>query len=409
MKKLITALLFFSLAISFAHPIYAQWERPYYDIFAVCLLIKDGNIYAGKNGISRTTDGGLSWNLFNNGMPNTPYRYQVNRMYNFNGTIYAGLDTMGVYTLPDGGNTWTQRNTGFPANIVVKTFAGYSTTIFCGTDKGVFKSTNAGAVWNLAGMADTMVVDLIFRDNVLFASNYSAGVKVSYNFGQTWQSVSSGMTGTKWAFTFTNSPTYLFAGTSDAKIYRTSNNGLNWVQCYSQSPASNAIYSLKYYANRLIAGTAQGIFYSYNQGNNWLPVNDGFPPNTEIRSDAIVYSTLNVYVAPTNGVYRRPLSQLTAISSTQNVVNNFKLEQNYPNPFNPSTQINFELRNKNYVTLKVYDLIGNEIATLVNENKNAGRYSVTFDAGKYNLSSGMYFYKLSADDFEDTKRMVLVK
>ncbi len=405
MKKLITALLFFS----FAFPLAAQWERPYYDIFAVCLLIKDGNIYAGKNGISRTTDGGLSWNLFNNGMPNTPYRYQVNRMYNFNGTVYAGLDTMGVYTLPDGGNTWTQRNTGFPANIVVKTFAGYSTTIFCGTDKGVFKSTNAGAVWNLAGMADTLVVDLIFRDNVLFASNYPAGVKVSYNFGQTWQSVSSGMTGTKWAFTFTNSPTYLFAGTSDAKIYRTSNNGLNWEQCYSQSPASNAIYSLKYYANRVIAGTAQGIFYSYNQGNNWLPVNDGFPPNTEIRSDAIVYSTLNVYVAPTNGVYRRPLSQLTGINSIQSTISNFRLEQNYPNPFNPSTVISYELSVAGIVTLKVYDVKGNEVATLVNENKNAGSYSVTFDAGKYNLSSGMYFYKLSADGFEDTKRMVIVK
>lgn len=405
MKKLITALLFFS----FTFPLAAQWERPYYDIFAVCLLLKDGNIYAGKNGISRSTDGGQSWNLFNNGMPNTPYRYQVNRMYNFNGTIYAGLDTMGAYTLPDGGNNWTQRNTGFPANIVVKTFAGYGTTIFCGTDKGVFKSTNAGAVWNLSGMADTMVVDLIFRDNVLFASNRFAGVKVSYNMGQSWQSVSNGMTGTKWAFTFTNTPNYLVAGTSDAKVYRTSNNGLNWVECYSQSPSSNAIYSLKYYANRLIAGTAQGIFYSYNQGNNWLAMNDGFPPNTEIRSDAIVISTLNIYAAPTNGVYRRPISQLTGVYTTTNLIKNFKLEQNFPNPFNPNTVISYRLSVAGIVTLKVFDLKGNEVTVLLNEKQNAGSYSINFDAGKYNLSSGIYFYKLSANGFEDTKRMVLVK
>jgi len=59
--------------------------------------------------------------------------------------------------------------------------------------------------------------------------------------------------------------------------------------------------------------------------------------------------------------------------------------------------------------LKVYDLIGNEIAALVNENKNAGSYSITFDAGKYNLSSGVYFYKLQAGEFSDTKRMILVK
>jgi len=408
MKKLITALLFFS----FAFPLAAQWERPYYDIFGVCLLLKDGNIYAGKNGVSRSTDGGLSWNLFNNGMPNTPYRYQVNRMYNFNGTVYAGLDTMGVYTLPDGGTNWTQRNTGFPANIVVKTFVGYGTTIFCGTDKGVFKSTNAGTVWNLTGMADTLVVDLIFRDNVLFASNYPAGVKVSSNMGQTWQTVNNGITGTKWAFTFTNSPTYLFAGTSDAKIYRTSNNGINWEQCYSQSPASNAIYSLKYYANRLIAGTAQGIFYSYNQGNNWLPMNDGFPPNTEIRSDAIVYSTLNVYVAATNGVYHRPLSQLTSVNPSISILKDFKLEQNYPNPFNPATQISFSLPKDARVTLKVFDVSGKEVAVILNEHKAAGYYTNSFNSN--GLSSGIYFYSINAvtgngNKYSEVKKMMLVK
>ncbi|MBS1514450.1 MAG: T9SS type A sorting domain-containing protein [Bacteroidetes bacterium] len=405
MKKLITALLFFS----FCFPIYAQWERPYYDIFAVCLLIKDGNIYAGKNGVSRTTDGGQSWNLFNNGLPNVANRFQVNRMYNFNGIIYAGLDTMGVYILPDGGNTWSQRTTGLPANVTVKSFAGYSTVLFAGTDKGVFKSTNGGGLWNLSGMADTMVVDLIFRDNILFASNYSAGVKVSSDLGQTWKNASNGMTGTKWAFTFTNTPNYLVAGTSDAKIYRTSNNGTNWEQCYSQSPANNAIYSLKYALNRLIAGTAQGIFYSYNQGATWLPMNDGFPPNTEMRSDAIVISTIKVFAAPTNGVYQRPLSQLTSVTSSTAELSNFELKQNYPNPFNPNTVISYRLSVAGDVSLKVYDLAGNEVAALVNEKQNAGSYSVTFDAGKYNLSSGVYFYKLKTENFSDTKSMILVK
>lgn len=405
MKKLITALLFFS----FCFPVFAQWERPYYDIYAVCLLIKDGSIYAGKNGVSRTTDGGLSWSLFTNGMPNVTGRYQVNRMYNFNGTIYAGLDTMGVYTLPDGGSTWIQRNTGFPSNIVVKTFAAYFTEIFAGTDKGVFKSTNGGLVWNFCGMADTMVVDLIFRDNVLFASNQLAGVKMSTDMGATWKSVSNGMTGTKWAFTFTNTPNYLIAGTSDAKIYRTSNNGTNWEMCYSQNSLNNAIYSLKYSLNRLVAGTALGLFYSYNQGTTWFPINEGLPPNTEMRSDAIVFSTLNVYAAPTNGVYRRPLTQLTSISSSVNSANNFELKQNYPNPFNPATVISFQLPAAGEITLKVFDTNGKEIAELINEKKNAGSYSVTFDAGKYNLPSGIYFYKLSTEDFSETKRMILVK
>jgi hypothetical protein len=405
MKKLITALLFFS----FCFPALAQWERPYYDIYGVCMLIKDGYIYTGKNGISRSSDGGNSWTLFNNGMPNVTGRFQVNRMYNLSGTIYAGLDTMGVYTLPDGGTNWTQRNTGFPANIVVKSFTSYGTTVYAGTDKGVFKSTNGGAVWNLSGMADTMVVDLIFRDNVLFASNYLAGVKMSTDFGATWKSASNGMTGTKWAFTFTNTPNYLIAGTSDAKIYRTSNNGTNWELCYSQSSLNNAIYCVKYSLNRLVAGTALGVVYSYNQGTTWIPINEGFPPNTEMRSDGIVFSTLTIYAAMTNGIYRRPLSQLTEVSQTPSVIKDFKLEQNYPNPFNPNTVIGYRLSVAGTVTLKVYDVKGNEVLELVNEKKNAGSYSVTFDAGKFNLSNGIYFYKLSANGFEDTKRMVLIK
>lgn len=85
----------------------------------------------------------------------------------------------------------------------------------------------------------------------------------------------------------------------------------------------------------------------------------------------------------------------------------YNLAQNYPNPFNPVTRINFELPITNYVSLKVYDMMGREVAQLVNEVKDAGYYSVTFDAK--NLSSGMYFYKLTSDKFSDVKKMVVVK
>ncbi|MBN8571185.1 MAG: T9SS type A sorting domain-containing protein, partial [Ignavibacteria bacterium] len=85
----------------------------------------------------------------------------------------------------------------------------------------------------------------------------------------------------------------------------------------------------------------------------------------------------------------------------------FMLSQNYPNPFNPVTRINYELPVTNYVSLKVYDIQGKEVMTLVNEVKDAGYYSVTFDAK--NLSSGMYFYKLSTDKFSAVKKMVVIK
>jgi hypothetical protein len=86
---------------------------------------------------------------------------------------------------------------------------------------------------------------------------------------------------------------------------------------------------------------------------------------------------------------------------------NFKLFQNYPNPFNPSTVINYQLPVNSYVILKVYDILGNEIATLVNEEKPAGNYQIEFNA--VNLPSGLYLYKLQTDNYSETKKMLMIK
>ncbi|NIT55348.1 MAG: T9SS type A sorting domain-containing protein [Aliifodinibius sp.] len=83
------------------------------------------------------------------------------------------------------------------------------------------------------------------------------------------------------------------------------------------------------------------------------------------------------------------------------------LWQNYPNPFNPKTSIRYSIRSNLDVSIKVYDLLGKEIATLVNEKKPAGAYTVEFDASK--LSSGIYFYQLQAGDFIETKKMILMR
>ncbi|MCW8803093.1 MAG: T9SS type A sorting domain-containing protein, partial [Ignavibacteriaceae bacterium] len=85
----------------------------------------------------------------------------------------------------------------------------------------------------------------------------------------------------------------------------------------------------------------------------------------------------------------------------------FNLEQNYPNPFNPTTNIGFRIANFGLVTLKVYDVLGNEITTLVNEEKPAGEYEVEFDGSS--LTSGIYFYQIKAGDFIETKQMVYLK
>lgn len=87
--------------------------------------------------------------------------------------------------------------------------------------------------------------------------------------------------------------------------------------------------------------------------------------------------------------------------------NEFVLDQNYPNPFNPSTIISFSVPQSSFVTLKVYDVLGNEVSTLVNETKEAGKYNVSFDAA--GLSNGVYFYSINSDNFTSTKKMILMK
>lgn len=99
---------------------------------------------------------------------------------------------------------------------------------------------------------------------------------------------------------------------------------------------------------------------------------------------------------------------ITGINN-QNFPVNYSLSQNYPNPFNPSTKINYEIKSTGLITLKVFDLIGKEVAQLVNEKQNAGSYVVDFSSTEFNLPSGIYFYTLSAGEFKVTKKMVLVK
>jgi hypothetical protein len=102
------------------------------------------------------------------------------------------------------------------------------------------------------------------------------------------------------------------------------------------------------------------------------------------------------------------LNQPKAMSNEENESKlEFSLEQNYPNPFNPSTVISFSVPEDGFVTIKIYDVLGNEVKTLVNEQKSAGRYSTLFDAS--NLSSGIYLYQLMINDFVSLKKMLLLK
>jgi hypothetical protein len=101
----------------------------------------------------------------------------------------------------------------------------------------------------------------------------------------------------------------------------------------------------------------------------------------------------------------------TGIESNNSIAGDYKLDQNYPNPFNPETRIRYEIAEPGFVTLNIYNSSGIEVASLVNEKKNSGTYEVNFSAndGGFELASGIYFYKITAGNFTQTKSMILLK
>lgn len=111
-----------------------------------------------------------------------------------------------------------------------------------------------------------------------------------------------------------------------------------------------------------------------------------------------IHDTINFYLS-------RFMSSVNRVENT--IPTEYKLYQNYPNPFNPVTNIKYQITNNRFVTLRLYDILGKEVAVLVNEKQAPGEYEVNFDAGS--LPSGVYFYKLTAGDFSEIKKMVLIK
>ena len=151
-------------------------------------------------------------------------------------------------------------------------------------------------------------------------------------------------------------------------------------------------------------------FVNVNNGDTvWAPMSS---PMTEYIARGIGlisemdwdFAYFKLYGMKINGeIY----GQITSVIDEKQSKRNFVLFQNHPNPFNPSTIISYSIPKRSHVTIKVFDLLGRQVAELVNEDKPAGNYNVTFDGSK--LSSGVYFYSITAGSVRQTKKMMLVK
>jgi hypothetical protein len=328
--------------------------------------------------------------------------------------IFAGANSSGVYLSTNNGVNWAAVNTGITGQYV-KTLAVLGTNIFAGTySGGVFLSTNNGTSWTSVGLTNRAIWSFAVSGTNIFAGTYNTGgLYLSTNNGTTWTEV--GLTGLPvWSLTISGST--IFAGT-DGSMYYSTNNGTNWTS-KGLGNTSLRINKLAISGINIFAGLSDhgalhgdGVLLSTNNGTTWINKNQGFSyPPPSIHSLLIVNNSFfaGAFSNTAGSVWQRSLSEiLGVVNISTETPSKYSLAQNYPNPFNPMTNVKFSIVKSGDVKVVVYDVQGREVQTLVNERLNAGTYEVKFDGSMQ--TSGVYFYKISAGDITETKRMILIK
>ena len=201
--------------------------------------------------------------------------------------------------------------------------------------------------------------------------------------------------------------------TANTHMYKTTNSGDNWINITSNLPniAVNSIAVRTTSPRMLFAGTDLGVYQSTNEGAEWISFNTGLPT---VEVDDLKYKEgPKILLAATHGrgCFTFDVNAITGIENQTGIPNGFELSQNFPNPFNPTTVIRYEIPERSFVTLKIYNALGNEIVSAVNKNLLPGTYEYNFNAAK--LSSGVYFYKISVTgetgNYSAAKTMLLIK
>ncbi len=247
-------------------------------------------------------------------------------------------------------------------------------------------------------------------NNDIFVVPYNNGVFRSKDNGVTWEEINTGLTNQFVTSLKFNSANILFAATSGGGVFRSSNNGDNWI------PINNGLTSVDARAiainsyDYVFVSSSEGVFRSTNDGNMWTQINSGLSNYSSVSVLAINPSE-NIFTAANQKVYRSVNPTTNIVNEDDNFPSTYSLSQNYPNPFNPVTTISYQIPKTEFVSLKVYDILGRAVATLVNEEKPAGSYEVEFNPASSikNPASGIYFYKITAGSYIETKKMILLK
>lgn len=370
------------------------------------LTYNSSYIFAGTsiNGVYRSSNNGQSWTQTALNALDI-YALAIN-----SGTLFAGTDTC-IYMSTNNGQSWTHPTIQYGSG-TTRSFAVSGSYIYAADDNGVDRSTNNGLNWISSTYHNNGRV-VAANGQYVFVGDNNSFVYRSTNYGQNWSQ--SPLNQTYYIGSMAINGNNIFVGTGGNGVYRSTNNGLNWTQTSLNNKLVNA---LAVTGNNIIAGADyDGVYVSNDNGQSWTLRNEGFYAEV-MQINALMIANGNVYLGGHrsgqnfDSLWMRPLSQIIGIKKiSSNVPARYSLYQNYPNPFNPSTVIKFDVAhsdNRNdFVTLKVYNIIGKEIATMVNDKLEEGIYEIPFNSEQ--LSGGVYFYRLTVNGFSETKKMVVVK
>lgn len=340
------------------------------DLYAIVFMeISEGPVYAcGENGIIlRTSNSGTNWNVIQSNVSVT-----LRDISDFN--FVAVGDSGVILKSSDQGLNWFPLASPTLKNLyaVCAIFSNY----IVGQDGTILNGIGSGTIWSLGSSG---------------VANDLYGVPL---FGSRDIAVGEG-----------------------GLILRSTNTGTNWFtqNSFTQRTIRSAEYSVNNTSRIYCAGDSGLIMKTTDYGNHWGFQNSG--TDKDLYSVFFYLDDNTGYAAGNNGTILKTTDGggiITSISNsghseTGNTPFGFTLNQNFPNPFNPETVIRYSLNEDSFVSLKVHDVQGNEIALLVNEKKNRGVHNFQFSTFNYELSSGVYFYTIEIEGFTETKRMILLK
>ncbi|MGA7162091.1 MAG: T9SS type A sorting domain-containing protein [Bacteroidota bacterium] len=426
------------LLIIFYGESYAQWQRANLpaSVKVNTIKIKDSFIVAGTDGagIFVSADDGENWTSSNKGLQDTI----IHTVMILGNTIFAGTET-GVSVSTDNGENWRSINSGLSGlgvwSLEISVGTAGDTTIFAGSWSGVYSSTDRGEHWIVTRLSSTAapVHSMVVLDRYIYAATLTEGIFLSRDNGLTWWNFDIKPKGATDYPIPLLAPIYsitLFAGLGTCILAGSIGSLYYGGDTLFQADTSLAKLTTQAepifcFANRndtLFTAVGGDLFklswgYIYRRGFygdifDSVVAYDAHRLNIPYLGDLTVYSlalnNAHIFAGTEDGLWRLSYPEaMTRVEHFQDIPSGFVLEQNYPNPFNPTTNISYRLATNTLVALKVYDILGREIKTLVNERQAAGAHSVTFNAGT--LASGMYFYRMQAGIFTQTKELVFSK